>query len=68
MFLPLLYAAPAMTRQQQRRHLLVLLMAPAGVFVYAFTVAAQVTAVALMGLRVNGDFIYNLVWAVNTNT
>ena len=63
-----LYAAPAITRKQQHRQLLVLLVAVAAVFCHAFIVAAQVTAVALMSSRMNGDFVYNLVWAVKTDT
>ncbi|GAB5036286.1 arylsulfatase [Nannochloropsis oceanica] len=63
-----LYAVPATTRKQQRRQLLVLLVAAAAVFCHAFIVAAQVTAVALMGSRMNGDLIYNVVWAVKTDT
>lgn len=63
-----LHAPPAKTRQQQRRQVLGIISAAILVFAHAFIVAAQVTALALMGSRMNGDFIYNLVYAVKTCT
>lgn len=49
----------------KRRHLLACLLSLA--FFHVFVVAAQITAVALMKTKMNADFIFNLVRAVQTS-
>ena len=51
-------------RLKQRRLLLCLLSLA---FLHAFVVAAQITAVALMKTKMNADFVFNLVRAVQTS-
>lgn len=51
-------------RLKQRRVLACLLILA---FLHAFVVAAQITAVALMNTKMNADFIFNLVRAVQTS-
>lgn len=53
--------------KQQRTHRRRLAGLLALAFGHAFVVAMQVTAVALMGTRMNSDFIFNLAKAVRTS-